>query len=173
MVARPVSAHVLEGRPILRHVVAPDASPLRRLVIAGLAALSGLAAYAVFAEAAQGSALDATVRSLASQNSALQQQITQRRQQIGEANNIDWLEEQARRLGFVFPGETIFIITPPGAALPPTGGINAALPTYAPSPSPSAAASPGAASASSPSATPTARPSPTPLVFVMPSPSAH
>ncbi len=140
-----------------------------------MAALSGLAAYAVFSEAAQSNALDAKVRSLTAQNSSLQQQITQRQQQIGETSNVDWLEEQARRLGFVFPGETIFIITTPGAASPPSGGVNAVLPTYAPSPSPSptASASPGASSTSSPSATPTPRPSPTPLVFVMPSPTPH
>ncbi|MGH7722866.1 MAG: FtsB family cell division protein [Candidatus Dormibacteria bacterium] len=170
-VARPVAAHVLEGRPILRHVVAADASPTRRLVIAGLAALSGLAAYAVFTEAAQSHALDSRVRALSASNAALHQQITQRRQQIGEASNSDWLEEQARRLGFVFPGETLFIITSPGAALPAGGGVNAVLPTYAPSPSPSPSTSPGASSSASPS--PAARPSPTPLVFVMPSPSPH
>jgi len=171
-VARPVSAHVLEGRPILRHVVASDAGPLRRVAIAGLAALSGLAAYAVFSEAAQSNALDARVRSLATANSSLQQQITQRQQQIGEANNNDWLEEQARRLGFVFPGETLFVITPSGAALPAGGGVNAVLPTFAPSsPSPSRSASPGASSSASPSPRP--HPSPTPLVFVMPSPTAH
>ena len=133
----------------------------------------GLAAYAVFSEAAQSNALDAKVRSLTGQNSSLQQQITQRKLQIGETNNVDWLEEQARRLGFVFPGETVFIITTPGAALPASGGINAALPTYAPSPSPSVSASPGASASASPAASPTPRPSPTPLVFVMPSPTPH
>ncbi|MDQ6847934.1 MAG: septum formation initiator family protein [Candidatus Dormibacteraeota bacterium] len=163
------------GPTILRHVIAPDASPLRRLVIAGLAALSGLAAYAVFSAAAQSNALDARVRALNAQNSTLQQQIAQRSQQIGETNNVAWLEGQARRLGFVFPGETIFIITTPGAALPASGGINAVLPTYAPSPSPSSSpsASPGPSPSSSPAASATPRPSPTPLVFVMPSPSAH
>jgi cell division protein FtsB len=176
MVARPVSAHVLEGRPILRHVIAPDASPLRRLVVAGLAALSGLAAYAVFTEAAQSNALDARVRSLTTQNGALQQQITQRQQQIGETNNVAWLEEQARRLGFVFPGETVFIITTPGTALPPSGGVNAVLPSFAPpSPSPSSSmpASPGASPSPSAGTTSTPRQSPTPLVFVMPSPTPH
>jgi cell division protein FtsB len=175
VVTRPVSAHVLEGRPILRHVIAPDASPLRRLVVAGLAALSGLAAYAVFSEAAQSNALDAQVRSLTTQNGALQQQITQRQQQIGETNNVAWLEEQARRLGFVFPNETVFIITTPGTGQPAGGGVNAVLPTFAPpSPSPAAAsASPGSSASPSAGATPTPRPSPTPLVFVMPSPTPH
>jgi len=127
----------------------------------------------VFSAAAQSNALDARVRSLNAQNSTLQQQIAQRSQQIGETNNVAWLEGQARRLGFVFPGETMFIITTPGAALPASGGINAALPTYAPSPSPSPSASPGTSPSSSPAASATPRPSPTPLVFVMPSPSAH
>jgi cell division protein FtsB len=138
---------------------------MRRLVIAGLAAFSGLAAYAVFSEAAAGSALDARVRSLSAENASLAQQISQRQSQIGEANNVAWLEEQARRLGFVFPGETVFVITTPGSAMPPGGGINAVLPTYAPSPSPSPAG------ASSPSASASPHASPTPVVFVMPSPS--
>lgn len=169
-VARPVSAHVLEGRPILRHVFASDAGPLRRLVIAGLAALSGLAAYAVFTEAAQGHALDSRVQSLTAQNAALQQQIGERHQQIGEADNSAWLEEQARRLGFVFPGESIFIITTPGAPTAASGGLNAPLPTFAPpSPSPSPSASPSASP--SPSATMTA--TPTPVTFRLPSPTPH
>jgi hypothetical protein len=113
------------------------------------------------------------VRSLSAQDSTLRQQIDQRTQQIGETNNVAWLEEQARRLGFVFPGETVFIITTPGAALPSSGGVNAVLPTYAASPSasasPSATSSPGA----SPAASATPKPSPTPLVFVMPSPTPH
>ncbi|MDQ6855552.1 MAG: septum formation initiator family protein [Candidatus Dormibacteraeota bacterium] len=120
--------------------------------------------------------MDARVRTLSTQNNALQQQITQRHQQIGETNNVAWLEEQARRLGFVFPGETIFIITTPGSALPPGGGVNAVLPSFAPpspSASPAASASPGSSASSSPGATPSARPSPTPLVFVMPSPTPH
>jgi cell division protein FtsB len=150
---------------------------MRRLVIAGLAALSGLAAYAVISEAAQGTAIDARVHSMTAENAALQQQINERRLQIGEANNVAWLEEQARRLGFVYPGETVFILTTPGSALPASGGINAVLPTYAPKPSssPIAASSASPSPSRSPSASgspsPSPRPSPTPLVFVMPTPS--
>jgi hypothetical protein len=73
----------------------------------------------------------------------------------------------------VYPGETVFIITTPGSALPPSGGVNAVLPSYAPSPSPSPSSSPGASPGASPAATPTPRPTPTPLVFVMPSPTSH
>jgi hypothetical protein len=137
--------------------------------MAGLAALSGLAAYAVISAAAQSSALDVRVRALTSQNAALQQQVADRQHQIGESGNRAWLEEQARRLGFVYPGETVFIITTPGAALPPPGGVNAALPTYAPSPS----ASPSAGTSPTPSPRPTASPSPTPVTFVLPSPTPH
>ncbi|MBJ7609267.1 MAG: septum formation initiator family protein [Candidatus Dormibacteraeota bacterium] len=137
------------------------------MVIAGLAALSGLAAYAVFSEAAQGNALDARVHALTLQNAALQQQIVERQHQISEANDTAWLEEQARRLGLVFPGETVFIITTPGAGRPAAGGLNAPLPTYAASPSaiPTAVASP------SPSGSPTPRPTPTPMTFVLPTPT--
>lgn len=140
---------------------------MRRLVIAGLAALSGLAAYAVFSEAAQGSALDARVRVLSAQNAAIQQQIKDRRQQIGEANDTAWLEEQARRLGFVFPGESVFIFTTPGAPSAANGGVNAPLPTYAP---PSASAS---ISATSTSPTPTPTPAPTPVPLTAASPPPH
>jgi hypothetical protein len=121
----------------------------------------------VFSEAAQSHALDSRVHSLTTANAALQQQITQRQLQIGEAGNNDWLKEQARKLGFVFPGETLFIFTAPGAAFPASGGVNAVLPTYAPSPS----ASPG--SSPVPSSSPSPHASPTPLVFVMPTPSPH
>jgi cell division protein FtsB len=141
---------------------------LRRLLVAGIAALCGLAAYAVFTEAAQGSALDARVRALSSQNAVLTQQIAERQQQIGEANDTAWLEEQARRLGFVFPGETVFIITTPGAPTAPSGGLNAPLPTYSPpTPSPSPSTSPSA------TPTPTPKPTPVPLSVAPPSPSPH
>ena len=167
---RPVFHAFLEGRPIFRHVLAADAGPLRRLVLAGLAALCGLLAYAVVNEAAQGHAIDATVRSLTAQNAALQQQIDERRTQIGEANDTAWLEEQARRLGFVFPGESVYILTAPGSSVPATGGVNAALPTFSPT-TPTPSVSPGASpsASASPGASPKA--SPTPLVFVMPTPS--
>lgn len=127
----------------------------------------------MFTEAAQGNALDARVHSLTAQNSALQQQINERQQQIGEANNAAWLQEQARRLGFVFPGETLFIITTPGAPTATSGGLNAPLPTFAPSPPATPSASPSAApsSSSAPSATP--KPTPTPVTFVLPSPTPH
>lgn len=123
----------------------------------------------MFTESAQGNALDARVQSLTAQNTALQQQIGERQQQIGEANNTAWLEEQARRLGFVFPGETIFIITTPGAPTAASGGLNAPLPTFAPSP----AVSPSASPTPSPSPSATPRPTQTPVTLVLPSPTPH
>lgn len=158
---------LIEGRQIRRFVV-PGALPFRRRVLLILfAALSGWMAFAIFGAAAQGGALDAQVRSLAADNSRLHQQIDDRQRQIGEANRDDWLREQARRLGFVLPGESVFVITTPGAAVPPTGGLNAPLPTYAPAtPTPS----PSAAMGSSPSPAVGSSPSPTPVVISLPTP---
>lgn len=151
--------------PISRPVTARSGPPSRRVLIAGLAALCGLLAYAVFGAVAHGSTIDAQVRALTAANSRLAQQIAERQVQIGEATSTDWLEEQARKLGFVFPGETIYILTAPGAKVPSGGGINAVLPTYEPSPSPT----PGA----SPSGSPSPSAAPTPVTFALPTPTAH
>lgn len=149
-----------EGRSISRYVNPHSTLPLRRLVVVGLAALSGLIAYAIVAAMAHGSRIDAQVRVLSAENLQLQQQVADRRSQIAESNSTDWLEEQARRLGFVFPGETIYILTAPGAKVPSSGGINAVLPTYAPSPSNSPAP-------------PSASAAPTPASFVLTAPTSH
>ena len=162
----PAAPHVLEGRRILRRILPPDATPARRIAVAVLAAFAGVCAYGIVSQAAQGSAIDARVRALTQQNAQLREQISERRQQIGEANNVAWLEEQARRLGFVFPGESLFIITPPGAQSAQGGGVNAPLPTFAPAPS-----APPPVPSGSPSPSPRPNASPTPLVFVMPSAS--
>lgn len=104
----------------------------------------------------------------------MQQQINERQQQIGEANNTAWLEEQARRLGFVFPGETVFIITTPGAPTAAAGGVNAPLPTFMP-PTPTPTPAPSSTSTPTPAPAPgaTPRPTPTPVAFVLPSPTPH
>lgn len=114
---------------------------------------------------AQNHALDARVSTLRQENARLSQQIDERRLQIGEAGSNEWLQEQARKLGFAFPGETVLILTSPGAAVPAGGGIDAPLPTYAP---PSAGPSPSA------SASPTPVPMQLPVTFSSPpSPASH
>ncbi len=131
------------------------------------AAFCGVVAFGIYGQAADSRALDAQVGTLTQQNVALQQQIADRQREIVEAQTAAWLEEEARKLGYVFPGEKVFVLTPAGGHAPASGGVNAPLPTFSPLPVPTAA----------PSATPgvTPRPSPTavPLTVATPSPSPH
>ena len=80
--------------------------------------------------------------------------------EIADANSSDWLQEQARKLGFVFPGEGVYILTGPGAKTPAGGGVNAPLPTFAPQ-------------TPTPSPTPAPTPTPTPAPLTLASPSPH
>ena len=144
-------------------------------MLAGLlVALCGWVAFAVYGEAAHGQNLDGRVQILNQQNTDLQQQIADRQREIGQAQTSAWLEEQARKLGYVFPGEKIYVLVSPGAAVPAGGGVDAKLPTFSPSPGPSA--SPGANPASpsaQPSGQPSALASPTPYNFSLGSPPPH
>ncbi|TME45599.1 MAG: hypothetical protein E6I33_01800 [Chloroflexi bacterium] len=120
----------------------------RRLWLGIAAAFCGVVAFGIYSQAAQGGHLDAQVAALQQQNSALQQQISDRQREIVEAQTAAWLEEEARKLGYVLPGEKIFVLTPPGQTAPASGGVYAPLPSFSPSPSPRAS--------------PTASPSPSP-----------
>jgi TolA-binding protein len=101
-----------------------------------VALVCGWIAFAIYSQAAQGRALDARVTQLRDQNSTLQQRIDQRRREIAEAQSQAWLEEQARKLGYVMPGEKVYVISSPGAPAPAGGGVDAKLPKYSPTPSP-------------------------------------
>ena len=131
-----------------------------------IAGICGLVAFAVYGQVAQSHHLDGQVSALAAQNSALVQQISDRERAIADAQTVAWLEQEARRLGYVFPGEKLYVIVPPGAARPSTGGVSVPLPTFKPLPSPTPATSPSPSSSASPSPSPshgpTASPSPTP-----------
>ena len=132
-----------------------------------MAAVCGFVAYAIYGQAAQGHRIDTQVTTLERQNRDLKQQISDHQRQIVEAQTAAWLVEEARKLGYVFPGEKIFVIPAPGASPQGGGGVNAPLPSLAPLTSPSASASPSAA------ASPTATPAPTPWAFTLPTPSPH
>ncbi|MBV9100261.1 MAG: septum formation initiator family protein [Candidatus Dormibacteraeota bacterium] len=122
-----------------------------------LALLCGVVAFGIYGQAAESHALDTRVATLTQQNAALQQAISDRQREIVEAQTAAWLVEEARKLGYVFPGEKVFVITPSGGA-PPSGGVNAPLPSFSPTPSPTP--------------TPTATPSsPHPIIIGSPSPS--
>ena len=117
---------------------------------------------------AAGHSVDAQLRSAQQQNQALQHQIDLRKAEIAQAQSTQWLEEQARKLGYVLPGEQIYVVTTPGASLPAGGGVSyGALPTFNPSPSPGATPAPTA----TPVGGPTPGATPTPYVFTLPTPA--
>jgi hypothetical protein len=132
-----------------------------------IAGICGLVAFAVYGQVAQSRNLDATVRALAAQNSSLTRQISDRERQIADAQTIAWLEQEARLLGYVFPGEHLYIIVPPHGGLPATGGVSVPVPTFRPPPTPTP--SPSASAKPIPTATPTARP----LTLPSPTPTPH
>lgn len=127
----------------------------------------GWVAYAVYAEMAAGHSLDSQLSAAQQRNAALQHQIDQRKAEIAQAQTKEWLEEQARKLGYVLPGEQVYVVATPGASLPAGGGVDLkTLPTFNPSPSPGASPAPPA----TPVGGPTPGASPTPFVFTVPPP---
>jgi len=132
-----------------------------------IAGICGLVAFAVYGQVAQSRNLDAQVNALAAQNASLVRQISDREREIADAQTIAWLEQEARQLGYIFPGEHLYIIRPPRSGVAATGGVSVPIPVFqppsTPTPSPSASATP------SPTPTPTARP----VTVPSPSPSPH
>jgi hypothetical protein len=130
-----------------------------------IAGICGLVAFAVYGQVAQSRHLDSQVSTLSTQNSVLAQQISDREREIADAQTVAWLEQQARQLGYIFPGEQLYVIVPPGAAHGSTGGVSVPVPTFrplpSPTPTPSATPKPGATPSPSPSHGPTPVPSPT------------
>jgi hypothetical protein len=125
-------------------------------------------AYAVYAEMAASHSLDGQLRSAQQQNDALRHQIDQRRAEIAQAQTKEWLQEQARKLGYVMPGEQVYVVTTPGANLPAGGGIDLkTLPSFNPSPSPGGTPGP----TPNPVVHPTPGTTPTPFVFNVPKPN--
>ncbi|HEX6539021.1 MAG TPA: septum formation initiator family protein [Candidatus Dormibacteraeota bacterium] len=153
------------GTAIRRRTVTRTSSPLRRLGLTLVAIVCGAVAFAVYSQAAEGGRIDSQVAALRQQNSTLQRQISDHQREIVEAQTVAWLEEEARKLGYVLPGEKVYVIAPPGQATPASGGVNVALPSFAiptptPSPTPAATASPSPRASASPQAPATPSPSP-------------
>jgi cell division protein FtsB len=141
---------------------------VRRVAAAVIAVVCGWVAYAVYAEMAASHSVDGRLSAAQAENARLQHEVDQRKAEIAEAQTKAWLIEEARKLGYVMPGERVFVLTTPGAALPPDGGIDLKnLPSFS-SPSPSPGASPQPTSQSV--VGPTAGASPTPFVFTVPTP---
>lgn len=139
-----------------------------------MAALSGWVAFAVYGEAASSHALDRRVGTLGAQNAVLRTQIAEREREASAGNDPAWLQAEARKLGYVLPGERVFVVTTAGANVPASGGIaGQQLPIYNP-PSASGTGRPDAESppvAAAPvNVSPTSA-APTPHVFTLPKPT--
>ena len=146
-------------------------TPLRRILLAAITAVLTFVAYAVVSEFVSNRTIDAQVARLTAGNAKLSQSIADHKAELLASQTTPWLEDQARQLGFVFPGETIYVVDA-AASLPPDGGLAIkSLPTYNPTPSPT----PSGSATPSPSADPAQglSSSPTPQGFVLPTPAAH
>lgn len=138
---------------------------MQRVWLGIVALICGVVAFAVYSQAAESGRIDSQVTSLQHENSTLQQQINDHQREIVEAQTVAWLENEARKLGYVLPGEKVYEITPPGTSAPPSGGVNVALPSFAlptPTPSPTPTPRPSPTPSASPSATPVPPPTPAP-----------
>lgn len=129
--------------------------------MAAAAGICGLVGFALYGQLAQNRSLDDQVAALTSQDSRLQHDISQSETEIVLAQTPAWLEEQARKLGYVLPGEKVYVLTTPGAAVPADGGVVAPLPAL-PTPRPTPSPSPSSTPASSPSPAIVASPTPSP-----------
>jgi Septum formation initiator len=129
-----------------------------------IAGICGLVAFAVYGQVAQSRHLDAQVTALAAQNASLVQQISDSEREIADAQTIAWLEQEARQLGYIFPGEHLYQFVPPGRGGAAVGGVSVPVPVFKPPATPSPSPTPSVKP--SPTPTPTARPvtvpSPTP-----------
>jgi hypothetical protein len=104
------------------------------------------------------------------ENAKLSLSIADHRAELLAAQTTPWVEEQARTLGFVFPGESIYVVSA-SRSLPPDGGLAIkSWPTYNPTPAPTPTPDPNATP--SPSADPAQGLSstPTPRGFTLPTP---
>jgi cell division protein FtsB len=128
-----------------------------------IAGICGLVAFAVYGQVAQSRNLDIQVSALVARNASLTQQISDREREIADAQTVAWLEQEARQLGYIFPGEHLYVVVPPGHGTPATGGVSVPVPTFKPPPSPTP----------SPSATPSPTPTARPVTVPSPTPAAH
>jgi cell division protein FtsB len=146
---------------------------LRRIAVVLIAGVCGLVAFAVYGQVAQTRHLDAQVNALSAQNSAFTQQISDREREIADAQTVAWLEQQARQLGYIFPGEQLYVIVPPGGAHASTGGVSVPIPTFRPLAPPTAKPTPTPKPTGSPSPSPSHGPTPTPAPTPKPTATPH
>lgn len=146
------------------------ASATRRRVVAVICfVVSAWIAFSVYSQMAAGHAADARVQQLRDQNAALQREIDDRQRAIDAAAGDVWLAEEARKRGYVLPGETVFVPVSGATTAPAGGGVdNSQLSPLGPPPTPGTGPSPSASPAATPAPTPAPHASPTPYVVVVP-----
>jgi cell division protein FtsB len=169
---RHIVPFVSDGAQAEERVIRPTQRPaldspitLRRIAVVLIAGICGLVAFAVYGQVAQSRNLDAQVTALTDQNSSLAQQISDRQREIADAQTVAWLEQEARQLGYIFPGEHLYIVVPPGRGTPASGGVSVPVPVF----KVPALATP----TPTPSAKPTPTPTPTPKPLTVPTPTPH
>lgn len=136
-------AHVFEA--VMHHRSSARSRPFtaRRVLALVAAVASGWAGYALYGQVAQDRAMADRVAQLTTTNAALQQQIDERLLEITEAKSPAWVEDQARKLGFHLPGETIYVVPPSADATPHGAGEGSPAATQGvPTPTPTPSASP-------------------------------
>ncbi len=136
------------------------------------ALIAGIVAYGVYGSLERTISLHSRIVAMQESNQRLQHQIADRNREIQAAQSTTWVEEQARLLGYVMPGEHVYLILPPAAGSVHSGGVQAPLvnepittPTPSPSPSPSSSPSPSASLGASDGQ---ATPSPTAVTITLP-----
>ena len=158
-------------RPGSQSLARSQALTRRRIAAALCTVAAAWVAYAVYGETAAGHAADGRIQQLQQQNAALRQEIAERQREVDEAGTTAWLIQEARRLGYVLPGERVFVPTA-AATVPPDGGVKLNTPppvkaspgAHTPSPAPAATAAPPSPAGASPAP-------PTPYVVVVPNPT--
>jgi cell division protein FtsB len=128
----------------------------RRVLALLVAVACGWAAYGLYGETSQTRSLDARVTQLKAGNAGLEAQIAQRSLEIAAASSSAWVEAQARKLGYVMPGEKVYVLDPGGKSTPSFEGVPATPPTFdppspTPTPTPTATPTPSATTAPTPS----------------------
>ncbi len=150
---------------IARLLRIPQLGVKAKVGIVIFALVAGIVAYGVYGSLERTISLHSRIVAVETSNQRLQHQIADREREIQAAQSTSWVEEQARLLGYVMPGEHVYLILPPSAGPVHSGGVQAPLvnePITTPTPSPS------------PTPSPTSTPSPTPGVSAgqaSPSPS--
>ena len=132
---------------------------VRQVLIAATLVIVAWAIWVISSEASSGNLMGRKIAALSVQNAALSATIAADQRELSASGSTAWLEERARMLGFVAPGERVYIIGS-GTSVTHGGVPIAPLPSWelqpgaSPSPSPAPSSAPTASTAPLVSPTP-------------------